>query len=624
MHTKIKNASAILGILICILLISQVNPIFANEENKVLIGSKEIIIFGAASTTSNEHYGTYSLLRVSVYKSYEGGKVFISAIPVPDKSFYASAIIAAHMAASMAGYDFNTLEFYYELPPSTIGISGPSAGAALAIVTLAALLDVNISCDYAITGMILPGGIIGPVGSLKEKIDAAHHLGIKTFLVPYGQSEGVIKVNGQYITLKNYAKSLGMKVLDVFSVWEAFELMTGTTIKKVESTNVSESVLHDLDVYIKTSAYDSMNTTFELLEMAKDYENDIKIPSNIRGIIETYVINATLAFNDAKKQLEKNMYYAAISRLFQSRIYSRTAIYLGKYFISENKQRSLGEIYLEVLNVINNLSDEILVKKNILSVSEMLNLGAAQYRLLEAKYYLEVFNQTMFSPENVENSLYVLAYAYERALTAEWWAKIPEKTEKEIDPYLLARDSLAYAQSLLDLLNSLGANIPQDFGVEMSEWIALKALENQYYPGVFYASTVIISKAALVLYLEYLPAEALSMAITKLNKNIEDEISAIESWMGTSAFLIRSKLEFSKYLLSVNMTEPAVLASLEGIIFSSFLNEEVHFLPEVIENSKEVISVPLNIGEGLRAEIFLIVGLIVGIIVGVSLFTREK
>jgi len=609
----------------CILLLSQMTTVFADEqENRVLIGSKEIIIFGAASTTSNEHYGTYSLLKVSIYESTDGGKVFISAIPVPDRSFYASAIIAAHMAASIAGYDFNTLEFYYEIPPSTIAISGPSAGAALAIVTLAALLDVNISHDYAITGMILPGGIIGPVGSLKEKIDAAHYLGVKTFLIPYGQSEGLIKVNGQYITVKNYAKSLGMNVIDVFSVWEAFELITGITIRKIEPINNSDDIFYDLYTYLRTSAYESMNTTNKLLEVARNYVDNSELPSNIRNIIKMYVLNSTIAFNDAKEQLGRNKFYTAISRFFQSRIYSRTAIYLGRYFTSENKQRALGEIYLEVLDVINNLSDEILVKKTILWASEMFNLGAAQYRLLEAKYYLEIFNRTVFNPENIENSIYALAYAYERALTAEWWVKIPEKTEKEINCYSLARDSLAYAQSLLDLLTSLGAHIPQDFGLEESEWIALTALENQYYPGVFYASGVIISKAALVLYLEYLPVEVFSMAINKLNENIEEEISIIESWMSTSAFLIRSKLEFSKYLLTMNMTEHAALASLEGIVFASFLNGKIHSVVNMAENSEENILIPLDIREGVRAEIFLIVGLIVGIIVGISLFTREK
>jgi len=68
-----------------------------------------------------------------------------------------------------------------------IEISGGSGGAAVALATIAALEDKNISKKVLITGTINPDHSIGRVAEIDEKAKAAWESGATTLLVPMGQ-----------------------------------------------------------------------------------------------------------------------------------------------------------------------------------------------------------------------------------------------------------------------------------------------------------------------------------------------------------------------------------------------------------------------------------------------------
>ena len=67
-------------------------------------------------------------------------------------------------------------------------IGGPSAGAALTVATIAALENRQIREDVAMTGTVEADGVIGKIGGVIEKADAAGKAGINIFLVPTGQA----------------------------------------------------------------------------------------------------------------------------------------------------------------------------------------------------------------------------------------------------------------------------------------------------------------------------------------------------------------------------------------------------------------------------------------------------
>lgn len=75
----------------------------------------------------------------------------------------------------------------YDIHVNIVGggkVDGPSAGAAITICILSALMDKPIRQDIAITGEISLNGKVKPVGGIFEKIYGARRNGIKLALVP--------------------------------------------------------------------------------------------------------------------------------------------------------------------------------------------------------------------------------------------------------------------------------------------------------------------------------------------------------------------------------------------------------------------------------------------------------
>jgi Lon-like protease len=105
-----------------------------------------------------------------------------------------------------------------------IGSDGPSAGAAMAVGFIALFKGDHIQRGIALTGTIEPGGQIGPVGSIPDKIRAAVREGYRTVLVPSGQ------MHDSRWNLIELGFQLNVTVKEVETVDEAYQLMTGQRI----------------------------------------------------------------------------------------------------------------------------------------------------------------------------------------------------------------------------------------------------------------------------------------------------------------------------------------------------------------------------------------------------------
>jgi hypothetical protein len=104
------------------------------------------------------------------------------------------------------------------------GSDGPSAGAAMAVGFIALFKGDHIQRGIALTGTIEPGGQIGPVGSIPDKIRAAVREGYRTVLVPSGQ------MHDPRWNLIELGFQLNVAVKEVETVDEAYVLMTGQRI----------------------------------------------------------------------------------------------------------------------------------------------------------------------------------------------------------------------------------------------------------------------------------------------------------------------------------------------------------------------------------------------------------
>jgi Lon-like protease len=104
------------------------------------------------------------------------------------------------------------------------GSDGPSAGAAMAVGFIALFKGERIQRGIALTGTIEPGGQIGPVGAIPDKIRAAAREGYRTVLVPRGQ------IHDARWNLNELGFQLNVTVKEVDTIDEAYQLMTGQRI----------------------------------------------------------------------------------------------------------------------------------------------------------------------------------------------------------------------------------------------------------------------------------------------------------------------------------------------------------------------------------------------------------
>ena len=99
---------------------------------------------------------------------------------------------ATKVAQDATKTDLSRYDIVYTVRANASVIEGGSAGAALTLVTIAALKNKTLNNSVMITGTINEDGRIGPIGEVVAKAIAAKDIGAKLFLVPQGQGSSRI------------------------------------------------------------------------------------------------------------------------------------------------------------------------------------------------------------------------------------------------------------------------------------------------------------------------------------------------------------------------------------------------------------------------------------------------
>ena len=139
----------------------------------------------AVTETSNGDVGGIADLFLEIKPGT--GRVFLETFPLTKLDTQISTRFAKEIACDFLDANCGKYDFFYTITADSSIIGGPSAGSAIAVLTVSLIKDVPLNDEVAVTGTINSGGVIGPVGGIEAKIDAAEGVGMKKVLIPIGE-----------------------------------------------------------------------------------------------------------------------------------------------------------------------------------------------------------------------------------------------------------------------------------------------------------------------------------------------------------------------------------------------------------------------------------------------------
>ncbi|PIN79964.1 hypothetical protein COV16_01610, partial [Candidatus Woesearchaeota archaeon CG10_big_fil_rev_8_21_14_0_10_34_8] len=314
------------------------------------------------------------------------GGVYIETAPLTKLDTQLSTRFAQQIGCKFIDKECSNTDFFYTIRSEATIIGGPSAGAAISILTVAMLDNLEINQSVAVTGTINVGGLIGPVAGIIGKIEAAKNAGLTKVLIPKGTryeiepehtyNELLRDYNASYYRYNNetgfyevdayeYGKFIGIDVKEVATLQEAVYEITGVLY------DADDSEIEPEEWYVQTMedvAKNLCNRNYELVEEL----------NTINSTLQEELINSTIR---AENATANDMFYVAASTCFGGNIRL-------KYLLLNGIELNETSEMIDNINASTTILQEEIDSKKLQTITDLQTYLVVNERLEEARQTL--------------------------------------------------------------------------------------------------------------------------------------------------------------------------------------------------------------------------------------------
>lgn len=527
------------------------------------------------------------------------GRVFVNTFPISKLDTQISMRFAKQIACRHIEADCSRHDFIYTLEAETGILGGPSAGAAAAVLTVSLMENLALKEGVAITGTINSGELIGPVGGLMEKIDAAASNGIKKVLVPKG--EVLLKEDNRTTNLSKYGGELGVEVAEVATLDEALFYFTGVkTSKQEKELKVNE----EYEKIMKKLAVMLCNRSAELQSQYLSSKPENHVNESILDF-EKAALNAT---ESADTAFRSGDYYTSASYCFRANIDYR-------YILNYMKNLSSGQVEEKAEEIKGNIAafEKETDSREVRTLTDLQAYMITKERIDEAKERRERALEEMNSSDD---AAYWLAFSEERLFSAFSWSHFfgAEGQEFVLDSSALEDSCKIKISEAEERYQYVNFYFPLTLSSTRKDIDKAKAdRKSGNYIMCLYKASKAKAQANVVLGIIGVEKEMLrDLVLQKINAAeqviVEQQEAGIFPIMGYSYF------EYANSLVDEDVSSAMIYAE-NALELSNF---DFYF------EKKEVSAGDILSREGNQIIGALAAGIIIGIIIGMRISRRKQ
>jgi|GEM_PF-712239 len=320
-QTKKYYPRILLALLIVLLLAVLAAPAFA------ILQTGTIKIFAV----TEDHKGMAAELVMYTIPG-TGKAAFITSNSLVGKDTQTTGNIALQLAQKATGVKLTDKDFIFDIRANASEVDGPSAGAAMALLSYSMFSEKPLQAGVAVTGTINSDGSIGMVGGVGPKAQAAAKAGVKLFMIPTGEAVTEVDKDGNgfldTVNLLEFGpKELGMKVVEVSTIEQAISYAYSNVEEIKIDTNTTSTIFIPKSIEYKPVLEPMKKISQDYIDDAKAVVTDAKteleksnMSDELRANLNQRLSATKRSVEMAQRFLDQNYLYSSANYAFTSRV----------------------------------------------------------------------------------------------------------------------------------------------------------------------------------------------------------------------------------------------------------------------------------------------------------------